>query len=84
MDVALWFAALSGLVVMATLATARARATPDAVIGRAPFVAVAFGHAVIVAGAIWVWGGTDASLGHDAQLRRGPRVTLELRAVTLA
>jgi hypothetical protein len=84
MDVALWFAVLCGLVVVATLATTRARAIPDAVIGRGPFVAVALGHAAIVAGAIWVWGGTDASLGHDAQLRLGPRVTLELRAVTVA
>ncbi|MEO8845583.1 MAG: hypothetical protein ABI591_04095 [Kofleriaceae bacterium] len=84
MDVVVWFAMVCGLVVLATLATTRARATPDAVIGRAPFVAVALGHAVVVTGAIWVWGGTDASLGHDAQLQRGPRVMLELRAVSLA
>src|SRR6185312_7845328 len=84
MDVALWFAALCGLVVVATVATARARANPDAVIGRGAFVAAAFGHAVIIGGAIWVWGGTDASVGREAQLRHGPRVTLELRAVTLA
>jgi len=84
MDVALWFGALCGLVVMATLATARARATPDAVIGRSAFLAVSGAHAIVIAGAIWVWGGTDASVGRDAQLRRGPRVTLELRAVHVA
>src|SRR6185312_803991 len=84
MDVALWFAALCGLVVVATVATARARANPDAVIGRGAFVAAGFCHAVSIGGAIWVWGGTDASVGREAQLRHGARVTLELRAVTLA
>ena len=84
MDVALWFGALCGLVVVTALATARARATPDAVIGRSAFLAVACAHAIVIAGAIWVWGGSDARVGRDAQLRRGPRVTLELRAVTVA
>ena len=77
MAIGLWFAALVALVVIATRVTTRARSRPDDVIGRLPFVAVAVAHAIVVVGAIWVWGGDLATAGHDAQLHRGARVVLE-------
>jgi hypothetical protein len=41
-------------------------------------------YAAIVAGTVLVWGGMQATAGHDDQLRRGARVALELRAVQVA
>src|SRR5262249_52870408 len=83
MAVALWFAGLCALVAAAALATARARARPDDVLGRAPFVAIAAAQAVLGAGAVWGWGGARARDGRADQLRSGARVELELRAVEL-
>ncbi len=83
MTVILWFAGLCALVALALVATARSRARPDDVIGRAPFVAVAIAHAGLAAAAVWAWGGERAVTSRGDALRAGPRVELELRAVTV-
>ena len=83
MLVVAWFVGLIGLVVTATLATARGRARPDDVVARPVFVAIALGYAVVVGGVVWAWGGARADAGRDDRLRAGAQVELALRAVTV-
>ncbi|HTR55021.1 MAG TPA: hypothetical protein VMJ10_30255, partial [Kofleriaceae bacterium] len=79
--VALWLAALCGLIVAAAIATARARAKPDAMIERGWFVALALVHVALVAGAAWTWGGERALDARDDRLHAGAQVALELREI---
>jgi hypothetical protein len=79
--VALWLAALCALVVLAAIATARARAKPDAIVERGWFVALAIAYVALVAGAAWTWGGARALDARDDRVRAGAQVALELRGI---
>jgi hypothetical protein len=83
MSTALWFGGLFVVVAGAALISARARGNPDAVARREIPAAAALAVALLSFSAIWIWGGGDASRGHDDRRREGIPVRLRMQAVTV-
>ncbi|HEU0031863.1 MAG TPA: hypothetical protein VFQ53_14615 [Kofleriaceae bacterium] len=76
----LWFAGLLGLVVAAAVASGRGRATPNDVAGRGVIATAALAYVVLVASAVWRWGGGAAREGRIERMREGASVAVEVSA----
>jgi len=79
--IALWFAALIGLVIAAAVASGRGRPSPGDVASRRVIVVAAIAYAALVAGAVWLWGGAMARDARTDRLREGATVDVEIVAL---
>ncbi|HEX4421527.1 MAG TPA: hypothetical protein VH165_26610 [Kofleriaceae bacterium] len=72
---------LLGLLAATLVASARGRAAPGDVVGRAIIAVAAVAYVGIVVAAIWTWGGATAARGRATQLRDGALVHLTVEGV---
>src|SRR6266545_7175881 len=81
MTLALWFAALLGLVVAAAIASSRGRASPNDVARRSTIAIASAAYVGLVVSAVWVWGGSIASHARADRLAEGATVHVTVRGV---